>query len=452
MLNGHSDQEEKTADVREKSEGDTCCIIHFLHFTFVPLCLMIITPNFSVLLAGYIVLYHSDYQLVCDDGFLKFYNNCWREAGVGDWVVSFLLVFTVYGLLSQVALGGKEYTGPTTKSGHVPKYRHSGFRYFLLTAIIMAFLIGFNAFSAWRWYNRIPKFTGALNLYGLVFCLLLYLKGRLWPSPGESGMSGNFIFDYYWGLELYPRIFWDRIDIKMATNNRFGMMLWALVVWMCWKAQVEHSGWNWAMAASAILQTFYIGKFYWWEDGYMNSIDIIVDRAGYYICWGCIVFVPIFYTSTSIYLTERCPSLPLWAFVLILAAGLTLVGLNYWSDQQRRLVRKTNGNCTIWCCKPNIIVAAYQNQDGDKKESILLASGFWGLSRHINYMFEILSAFLWELPSLFFSIVPYMYVIFLTVLLVHRSHRDDLKCRKKYGKHWDEYCKVSQYKIIPYVF
>lgn len=33
----------------------------------------------------------------------------------------------------------------------------------------------------------------------------------------------------------------------------------------------------------------YITKFFHWEMGYMNSMDIQHDRAGFYLCWGCLV-------------------------------------------------------------------------------------------------------------------------------------------------------------------
>lgn len=42
---------------------------------------------------------------------------------------------------------------------------------------------------------------------------------------------------------------------------------------------------------SVILQLVYITKFFHWEMGYMNSMDIQHDRAGYYLCWGCLVSV-----------------------------------------------------------------------------------------------------------------------------------------------------------------
>ena len=82
----------------------------------------------------------------------------------------------------------------------------------------------------------------------------------------------------------------------------------------------------------------------------------------------------------------------------------------------------------------------------------MLLSGFWGVARHTNYVFEILLALTWSLPAAEYGVTPFAYVAFLVVLLVHRTFRDDEKCRAKYGKGWDEYCQRVPYKMIPYVF
>ena len=37
-------------------------------------------------------------------------------------------------------------------------------------------------------------------------------------------------------------------------------------------------------------------------------------------------------------------------------------------------------------------------------------------------------------------------------LLLHRSIRDDRKCRAKYGKHWDEYCQRVPYVLVPGIY
>ena len=46
-------------------------------------------------------------------------------------------------------------------------------------------------------------------------------------QPPDAGRSGaGFIFDYYWGMELYPRI-WG-VDVKKFVNCRFSMSYWQL--------------------------------------------------------------------------------------------------------------------------------------------------------------------------------------------------------------------------------
>lgn len=52
----------------------------------------------------------------------------------------------------------------------------------------------------------------------------------------------------------------------------------------------------------------------------------------------------------------------------------------------------------------------------------------------------------------FGSPIPYFYVIYFGVLLVHRDGRDGEKCARKYGKDWEKYCAAVPYRIIPYVY
>ena len=73
------------------------------------------------------------------------------------------------------------------------------------------------------------------------------------------------------------------------------------------------------------------------------------------------------------------------------------------------------------------------------------------MARHFHYAPEISAAFCWSVPALFENASAYLYVMFLTVLLVHRAYRDDERCRSKYGKYWEQYCEVVPYKILPFV-
>ena len=175
---------------------------------------------------------------------------------------------------------------------------------------------------------------------------MLYVKGRFAPSSSDHGTSGNPVFDYYWGTELYPRILgWD---VKMFTNCRFGMMAWPLILVSFAAKQAETVGLSDSMAVAVGLQLVYIAKFYWWETGYLRSLDIMHDRAGFYICWGCLVWVPSIYTSSTLYLVGHPNHLgwPLAALIFVL--GTASIFMNYAADAQRQRVRATDGETTVW--------------------------------------------------------------------------------------------------------
>ncbi len=119
------------------------------------------------------------------------------------------------------------------------------------------------------------------------------------------------------------------------------------------------------------------------------------------------------------------------------------------TDRQRQEVRKANGECLVWGKKAEFIRAPYQTETGETKTSLLLTSGWWSLARHFHYLPELLGALCWTLPALFFNVLPYFYFVFLLILLVHRSFRDDEKCSGKYGQNWKAYCEKVPYRILP---
>ena len=369
-------------------------------------------------------------------------------------VVAIFVGYCVFALTLMRVVPGKTVYGPLTPKGNRPQYKDNGFSCFLITIATFALLtvVCKTRFSVSPTiiYDRFDEVLALLNIFSLLLCLALYVKGLMAPSSSDSGSSGNVIFDYYWGTELYPRVL--GFDIKVFTNCRFGMTVWALLVCVFALKSYELHGAVDSMLVSALLQMIYFLKFFWWEAGYMCTIDIMVDRAGYYICWGCLVFVPGLYASVSLYLVNQPVVLGLPLSLLIAALGVLSIYINYDADRQKLAVRNANGECLVWGRKPVIIRAKYKLESGESRESILLASGWWGLSRHFHYVAEILLAFFWSLPALFGCLMPYTYVIYLTVLLVHRSFRDERKCEEKYGRFWLQYREKVPFRILPYIF
>ena len=61
-----------------------------------------------------------------------------------------------------------------------------------------------------------------------------------------------------------------------------------------------------------------------------------------------------------------------------------------------------------------LIQVEYKTHDGKKKKSKLLTSGFWGLARHLNYVFELLLALSWRYycSSLLFIVFDQLFSAF----------------------------------------
>lgn len=435
---------------------NTFRISRWIHFTFVPLFMLIVCPP-TVFVFWYInTLMGGSFEAfgawMMQDGFFHVLKTIWAPVLFGSWMAwKILAYFAAFQLLLMKIVPGKPFLGPITPKGNIPIYKANGVACFFITTIgFIVTSFGLHLFSPTIIYDHLGELLGALNTFSLLFCLFLYFKGKYSPSSTDSGTSGHLFFDYYWGTELYPRILgWD---LKMFTNCRFGMMAWGLILLSYAAKQHELYGLSDSMIVAVALQFIYLTKFYFWETGYLRSLDIMHDRAGFYICWGCLVWLPCIYTSSTLYLVHHPIELGTFWATTIFFAGAACIIINYLADRQRQRVRAKQGNCLVWRKKPHLIEATYQTQNGETKQTILLASGWWGLARHFHYIPELAGAFFWSLPALFTHFMPYFYFTFLTCLLLDRAFRHDRRCADKYGQHWELYCEKVPYKIIPYLW
>jgi len=429
----------------------------WFHRTAIPLIFLFLCPpavfvfwHINTSLGGSFL---SFWHLVQEQGVFATVGSIWGPLFFGSWAAwKILALYAAFQLFLMRVVPGKPFYGPITPKGNVPVYKANGVACFLIT--VATYLLAscvFRWFSPGILYDHLGPILGALNTFSLLFCLSLYFKGMFAPSSSDHGVSGNPLFDYYWGTELYPRILgWD---VKQFTNCRFGMMGWPLLLLSYAGKQYEIYGYvSNSMIVAVALQLIYVGKFFLWEGGYLRSLDIMHDRAGFMICWGCLVWVPAVYTSPTLYLVQHPNQLSSLTASAIFGLGAASVIINYLADRQRQRVRATEGQCLVWRRVPHLIQANYQTQDGKTNRAILLASGWWGLARHFHYVPEIIGAFFWTLPALFSNFLPYFYVCFLTILLVDRAFRHDKRCKDKYGTSWDKYCEKVPFKIIPYVY
>lgn len=364
---------------------------HFVRTVFGPLFLMTVTPSLVIL----VYLINKDFGGsilaflgACEkQGFFHLLFSTWAPLFFGSKAAwSIILSFALSQILFMKLLPGKPFQGPITPKGNIPVYKANGFLAFSVTMV--SFLVAsvyLKLFSPTIIYDNFGHILGALNVFSLLFCLGLYLKGKYMPSSTDSGCSGNFIFDYYWGTELYPRVF--GIDIKMFTNCRFGMMSWSLIVLSFAFKQASLGTLSDSMIVSCALQIIYCAKFFYWETGYLRSLDIMHDRAGYYICWGCLVWVPAIYTSCAQYFVLNPIHLGTPVALAIFALGIAGIVVNYLADRQRQMVRATNGDCLVFGKKPKLIPVSYVTEKGKKRKQFFLHLG-GGVLQDTSIMFQ----------------------------------------------------------------
>jgi len=422
------------------------------------LLLLVICPLF-VQFIGYTNVHLNGsfwtlFQQLYENGLANMvYNHIWGPYFFGSFTAWKIIgTFAAVELLFMKLLPGETIKGPETINHNFPIYKANGFLAFVTTvALFCTCSFYLELFPASIVHDHLMEILGALNASSLLFCLVLLIKGRYFPTNNDTLSRGSWIADYYWGVELYPTIL--TFHVKQFTNSRFGMMSWPLfLLSYAAKQHALYGEVSDSMIVSVALQFFYVGTFFWYERGYFFTMDIQHDRAGFYLCWGCLVWVPCVYTSPGMYLVHHPIHLG-W----VVCGGLILMGvLCFWmktnANRQRLNVRATNGEYKIWGRTPKIIRAKFLTEKGETKENILLVDGWWKVSRHAHYLGEIIGALCWSLPGGFTHFMPYFYVVFLTLLLSHRASRDDIRCSIKYGKYWDQYRAAVPYKVLPGVY
>ena len=416
----------------------------------VPLLLMLVTPPTAIAL--WICCRYLDGEisrLPTIEGWQQLVTHWpWPTLTAAEIILGFVLLQIVLLRL----LPGRIYQGPVTPMGNRPRYKLNGVAAYLTThGLLFGLWLGLGWPRPSMVWDHFGAILATLVLLALALCVLLYVKGTRFPSSTDHSRSGNVIWDFFWGTELHPTL--GGINLKQLVNCRVSMTGWSvIVVCFAWKQVELYGELSSSMAVCVAVQWIYLLKFFWWESGYFGSLDIMHDRFGYYICWGVLSWVPAVYAIAAQYLVMHPIHLP-WPYAaLCLGLGLGAIWVNYDADAQRQRTRATEGKTTVWGKAPELIRAEYRTGDGRTHTSLLLVSGWWGVARHFHYVPEITLALAWTLPALFGALVPYVYPLFLTILLTHRAGRDDRRCDRKYGAAWQQYRARVRWRILPGVY
>eukprot|EP01128_Nolandella_sp_AFSM9_P010502 TRINITY_DN7274_c0_g1_i1.p1 TRINITY_DN7274_c0_g1~~TRINITY_DN7274_c0_g1_i1.p1 ORF type:complete len:546 (+),score=133.02 TRINITY_DN7274_c0_g1_i1:65-1639(+) len=462
-LNGGEGESEGPVNTNATGEGEALWGRYYggdLFWSFVVTMVFVFTP----MMVFYFYIACNSYDCALSTPALQLYETgdfagiIWDKMPVPTLkALQILSIWVGYQVVLYLYLPGPQAYGQETPAGNKLLYNVNGLRAFILSNLLYVGLsdprFGVELFSPTIVYDNWGSMLCIANILGYAVATFCYFKAMYAPThPGDVKFSGSTIYDYFMGAEMNPRI--GELDFKLFFNGRPGIIAWNIINISFMYAQVEATGQyptNSILLVGA-LHFLYIIDFFINEDWYLKTIDINQDHMGWYLGWGDCVWLPYMYTLQGFYLVTHPVDLTPMQFGLVAACGMVGYAIFRGTNAQKDSFRNSGGQEPIWGKLPTYVVASYKTADGATHKSLLLTSGFWGLARHFNYLGDLLISFAYCAACGFDHLLPYFYIVFMAILLVHRVGRDHHRCHAKYGDKWDEYCAAVPYRIIPYVW
>lgn len=345
----------------------------------------------------------------------------------------------VVGFLGALFLGarflpGLERSGYPQQDGSIKEYKLTGMTLFFVVHIVVGVLLfGFGV-------SLTPIVRHFWSLFVVALAIAVLITAGLYAWGRRDGLgrpSPGLLHDLWLGNELNPT--WLGVDLKMFMYQPSLIGVNLLVAAFACAQRDLHGSITPQMGCLLGFWWAYLFTHYVKEEFMLSTWDIIAEKFGFMLVWGDLVYVPFLYSLPCWWLVdERTPFAP-WQW-----GGLSLLCLaSLWvfreANWQKERYKRTP-NATIWGKKPELV--------GGR----LLASGWWGIGRKINYTGEIGVYICFALTTGFEHVWPYALPLSLLGLLTQRAARDDKKCASKYGDVWKAYCARARFRMIPFVY
>jgi protein-S-isoprenylcysteine O-methyltransferase Ste14 len=344
-------------------------------------------------------------------------------------VVLYLAIFALHAALPARTVEG--YV--TGKDGKPLEYRLNGLVVFLLSVLLWAAachtgLLRWDDFYLHRW-----ELAAGACVLGLLFTAAVVFAAP--PVP-------NFFRGVFLGRVEQPRWLGDRVDLKMFLYLLGATVLELNLLSFGAHHHLTHpSNPSPGVFLYLALFSFFLVEYLFFERVHLYTWDFVAEGVGFKLGWGCFVFYPFFY-GIGLWTTAELPA-PAWPpWLLVPIALLFFLG---WSFARGANMQK------YWFKR-----APTARAFGVAPEALggkVLVSGFWGLSRHINYLGEVLMATALTLALGHPEVIwPWLYPLYYVLMLSARQRDDDKRCAAKYGALWEEYCRRVPWRIVPFVY
>jgi delta24(24(1))-sterol reductase len=274
----------------------------------------------------------------------------------------------------------------------------------------------------------------------------------------QHRMTGHFLYDYFMGAELNPRMF-GVLDFKMFSEVRVPWYMLFLISCAAAARQYEQYGYVSGEVAFLVMAHFlYANACAKGEECIVLTWDMYYEKWGFMlIFWNC-AGVPLTYCHCTLYLANHAPSEYKWHW-----APLTLLFIAYlfmywiWdttNSQKNRFRAEQTGHRIERKAFPQLPWQTVKNPKMIKTKhgDAILVDGWYGYARKIHYTCDLFFALSWGLICGFKSPFPWFYPVFFAGMITHRALRDIQRCEKKYGEDWEEYKRQVPHLFIPYVF
>ena len=355
--------------------------------------------------------------------------------------VGILVGWFVWQIVLQIFAPGRWVEGPLLADGTRLKYKMNGWFTWWFTWAALIGGVALHLFPPAILADQFGPMLTTMNLAVALFCVYLYWHGKALKTADER-RSGNALYDLWLGTALNPRI--GSFDLKLFCEARPGLIGWVAIDFSLAAKQAQlHGSVTLPMILVCVFHFWYIADYYYHEEAILSTWDIKHENFGWMLCWGDLVWVPFTYTIQAYYLVEHSHDLPWWGALGIVLLNIVGYAVFRGANLQKHKFRK-DPSSPIWGKPADYIMTA--------RGSLLLVSGWWGMARHMNYFGDLLMGLAWCLPCLFASPLPYFYIIYFTVLLVHRERRDHDMCAVRYGQDWEAYCTRVPYRLIPGIY
>ncbi|KAJ7971491.1 delta(14)-sterol reductase [Quillaja saponaria] len=353
--------------------------------------------------------------------------------------VALLAGFFIYLAIAGSIVPGKAIRGVTLADGTRIHYRCNGLVSLLLLVALLGISSKMGFVSPTVISDRGLELLSTTFTFSVLVTLVLYIAGSKSHSNSSSQkahVSGNLIHDWWFGIQLNPHFM--GIDLKFFFV-RAGMMGWLLINLSVLAKSIQDATLSQSMILYQLFCALYILDYFVYEEYMTSTWDIIAERLGFMLVFGDLVWIPFTFSIQGWWLLWN--KVDLTTAAIIANCFVFLIGyLVFRGANKQKHVFKKNPKALIWGRPPKVI--------GGK----LLASGYWGVARHCNYLGDLLLALSFSLPCGISSPVPYFYPIYLLILLIWREKRDEARCAEKYKEIWADYCKLVPWRILPYVY